>query len=162
MVRSTIPWAPPSRWPERRGAPWDAKWVPRDNTSMPTMLRPRGRQSEPLRASTYQYTPRFLVCRQGSEVDLGPDAQLRAAIKNHLPPVLQRDWGLIALNLVSPQNERGAEEVTMSIAAHGAKHGFQTPNVRERGRAMGMCNYLSQLQLFFFACLSGFGFGAVG
>ena len=76
-----------------------------------------------------------------------PDHLLDHAIKMRLPLHLRQGWGLVARNLTSPQSERDTEEVAAWIAAHGAEQGFRTPNVRERGRAMGMMGYLDELEL---------------
>ena len=54
---------------------------------------------------------------------------------------------MIARNLTSPQNESETEEVAAWIAARGHEHGFRTPNVAERRRAMGMLAYLQTLGL---------------
>ena len=76
-----------------------------------------------------------------------PDHLLDHAVKMRLPLHVRPGWGLIARNLTSPQSERDTEEVAAWIASHGTEHGFRTPNVRERGRAMGMMGYLEELEL---------------
>jgi len=101
----------------------------------------------PVRASTYQYAPRFLLYQRGSEFDMVPDHILEHAIKVRLPVHLRQGWGLLARNTMSPQSERDTEEVASWISVHGAEQGFRVPNVRERGRAMGMMAYLNELEL---------------
>ncbi|MFM7978324.1 MAG: hypothetical protein ACKPKO_03330, partial [Candidatus Fonsibacter sp.] len=49
--------------------------------------------------------------------------------------------------MVSKGSEQVADMAAGWIAEHGSEHGFRTPNVRERGRAMGMAAYLHGLGL---------------
>ena len=114
---------------------------------MPTMLRSRNRDSGPIRASSYQYAPRFLLYRRGSEFDHIPDHVLANAIKSKLPPEVRAGWMVIARNMVHGPSERSAEEAAAWISRHGKAAGFRTPNVRERARAMGMGSYLTELGL---------------
>ena len=57
---------------------------------MATMLRARNKEGEPLRASTYQYAPRFLVQQRSSNMDRVPDAQLGNAIRATMPKELHQ------------------------------------------------------------------------
>ena len=114
---------------------------------MATLLRARNREGEPLTASTYQYSPRFLVYQRDSNMDRVGDAQLGSAIKAMMPPELHQGWGLRLRNLVNPRNEAGVENVTRWMAVHGERRGYRTPSTRERSRAMGMDAYLADLGL---------------
>ena len=58
---ATLPWNEPAGWPAMRQAPWDQGWAPRPRAVMPTMLRSRNRGVGLLRASSYQYAPRYLL-----------------------------------------------------------------------------------------------------
>ena len=49
--------------------------------------------------------------------------------------------------MVNQQNEASVENVTRWMAVHGERHGYRTPNTRERSRAMGMEGYLTDLGL---------------
>ena len=55
-------------------------------------------------------------------------------------------WALIERGLANGEREREAVSAAMWLAAHGARHGFRTPNAQERARAMGMAEYLGSLQ----------------
>ena len=62
-----------------------------------------------------------------------------------MPPELHQGWGLLTRNLVNPRKEAGVENVTRWMVVHGKRHGYRTPNTRERSRAMGMDAYLAEL-----------------
>ena len=114
---------------------------------MATMLRARRREGEPLRASTYQYAPRFLVYQRNSTMDRVPDAQHGSAIRATMPAELRQGWGFLKRKMVNLQNEANVENVTRWIAVHGEMHGYRTPTTKERSRAMGMEAYLAELGL---------------
>lgn len=111
------------------------------------MLRARNRGPGPIRASTYQYAPRFLVYRRDTEADLVPEQHIAGYIGAQLPPALRPAWNSIARGLVNRDSEQQAEVVADWISQHGPERGFRIPNVRERSRAMGMAAYLQELQL---------------
>ena len=94
---------------------------------MATMLRARNREGEPLRALTYQHSPRFLVYQRSSNMDRVPDAQLGNAIKATMPLELHQGWGLLTRSLVNPRNEAGVENATRWMAVHGERHGYRPP-----------------------------------
>ncbi|MFM7978772.1 MAG: hypothetical protein ACKPKO_05600, partial [Candidatus Fonsibacter sp.] len=76
-----------------------------------------------------------------------PDHMLVEAVRQRLPQELRRTWMLIARNMTRGRDERDAEAVASWISQHGEGEGFRTPNVSERGRAMGMASYLNELGL---------------
>ena len=76
-----------------------------------------------------------------------PDHLLPSAIRAQLPVEVREGWMTIARNMITGQNERGAEDAAAWISRHGPTVGFRVPNVRERARAMGMGSYLDELGL---------------
>ena len=144
---SSLPWVEPRVWPPRRQAPWDRGWAPRGQGAMPTMLRSRNRGVGPLRASSYQYVPRFLLYKRGTDFDLVPDHLLASCIRDKLPMEHRRPWMALARGVTPSGGEQEADSVASWISQHGEGMGFRVPNVRERGRAMGMAVYLDELGL---------------
>ena len=52
-----------------------------------------------------------------------------------------------ALSIHVTENEASVENVTRWIAVHGERHGYRTPNTRERSKAIRMEAYLTELGL---------------
>ena len=94
---------------------------------MATMLRSRNRGQGPVRASNYQYAPKFLLYRRGTEFEHIPDHMLSSAVGSKLPPELRNGWRLIARNLLSSAHEREADEVATWISRYGETVGFRIP-----------------------------------
>lgn len=77
--------------------------------------------------------------------DLVPDAMLGRHIRRMLPPGARGGWDTILRGQLAGAGEAEAECVARWLAQHGASHGIRTPNVRERGRALGLGGYLDEL-----------------
>lgn len=110
---------------------------PRPHTTMPTILRSRKWGQGVLRASVYQYVPKYLLDKRSSYFDLMPAHMLTGATKGRLPVELRSGWMLLASNLVSAREERAAEYVSTWISRHGPDVGSRMPHVGECGRANG-------------------------
>ena len=132
--------------PSRRADPWDDGWAPRFDGPLPVMMRNRANPGEAIRASAYQYQPRFLLYRR-EQWDIVPNHQLAEAVGRRLPEEAREAWNLLASGSVTRQNERLALPATRFLAEHGGVVGVRAPNTRERSRAMGLSEYISSLGL---------------
>ena len=113
---------------------------------MATMMRNRARAGEPLRASTYQYAPRYLMVEHGSRCDC-PPYNLGLRLRDLLPEHLRLGYRHIQSGLLTPDSDDMTNDASRWLAAHGEAVGVRIPNVSERGRAMGMLPYLRSLGL---------------
>ena len=137
------------RWtPPRRPRPWDAGWSPAAGrgATMATMTRSRARAGEPLRASTYQYAPRYLMIQHGSRCDC-PPYDLGFRIRDFIPVHLRAAYRHIQSGFLTTGTGQATDDATRWFAVHGEAFGVRVPNVSERGRAMGMLPYLRSLGL---------------
>ena len=109
------------------------------------MMRSRGDANE-IRASTYQYHPRFLLYKARTPWHLGTLPTVVRRIEEALPADLRPAFQHLVLGRAR-QHERDTLRVARWIETHGATHGFRTPNPRERARATGRGPYLTSLGL---------------
>ena len=161
LLISTLEPPGPRRWrPLPRAAPWQPGWTPppQSGDAMPTMMRSRPGPPELLLASTYQYQPASLLIATADEAlgrcihpGHGNTYNLRLAISNRMrqaeagEAVLEA-WQHLCLasagNLRFPARgpvyDAACAPAVHWIARYGERHGFRTPSVAERSRALGL------------------------
>ena len=121
----------------RRSSPWEPGWSLAPDGRAPTMLLARSPPGEPVRVSTYQYGPGSLLYH-GPACEGAPLNVRAGRIRAAMPAHLREDFTLIERGLASGPRELEAVPAAAWIAAHGREHGFRTPTLEERGRAMGV------------------------
>ena len=95
----------------------------------PAMMRNRAGPAEAVRASAYQYQPRFLLYRR-EQWGTVPNDQLALAVGQRLPDDAREAWSLLARGLITRQNEHLALPATRCLAEqprHGPARIHQQP-----------------------------------
>ena len=121
------------------------------------MLRARSQQNKPVRASTYQYAPSYLLFRRGTRWDCVDRSRQAAVIRDMMPAEPRAGWMHVVHGNLGEGRECEAERDAAWVESNGPDLGFRTPNAAEHARAMGMGEYCRDLGLQDFALYNGQG-----
>ena len=143
---STLPGEGRPRGSPKRTHVWDPGWQRISTEQLPTMMRTRSNEGQPLVFSSYQYAPRWLIYDQRWRGCTPAEAAVR--IRTLLPVRLQKAWDIIASQQWSKDRQtEDQDDVARWISEFGPPLGFRPACTRERAKAVGLWQYLSALEL---------------
>ena len=130
------------RRPSRPGI-WDAGWKPRSPV-LPAMVRSYGEHAGRPIPPTYQFAPKFLLYSDYWAPDRTVK-QIAQEIRGMMPEDAQQAWDILVNCLTHDSYDEATLPAIRWLLDHEDAARVRIPNTRERGKALGMWQYLKEL-----------------
>ena len=142
---SPLPTGTLPSWKVHRPGIWDSGWKPRAPV-LPTISKSRGEENGIPMAATYQYAPNHLLY-VASWNNVQTVGQIASLIRDAMPDSVKPSWDVLANSLTQDVHDERAVPAVRWLVTHSDQIGARAPNLRERGKAFGMWQYLKDLGL---------------